>query len=106
MSFMAFVSMTPLGKGESVSTYVAQIVDVIDASGVPYVVTPMGTILEGDTWDEVMNVLKKGFERMKQDCSRISVAIKIDYRKSKTGRMKAKITSLERKLGKTLPAIE
>jgi uncharacterized protein YqgV (UPF0045/DUF77 family) len=41
-------AMAPGGKGESVSEYVARILDVIDRSGVPYQLTPMGTILEGD----------------------------------------------------------
>jgi len=62
MSFLVFVSMTPLGKGESVSAYVAKVVDVIDRSGLPYVLTPMGTIVEGESWEEVMEVLRQGFE--------------------------------------------
>ena len=68
MSFLAFVSMTPLGKGESVSKYVAKVVEVIDTSGLNYTMSPMGTIVEGETWDEVMDVRKKGFERMEQEC--------------------------------------
>ncbi|MCU0970108.1 MAG: thiamine-binding protein, partial [Rubrivivax sp.] len=35
--------MAPAGKGESVSAYVARILDVIDKSGVDYQLTPMGT---------------------------------------------------------------
>ncbi len=103
---MTLVSMTPLGMGESVSKYVAKVVDVIDESGLAYTVTPMGTIIESDTWDEVMSVLKNGFEKMQQECSRISIAIKIDYRTGKAGRIKAKIESLERRLGKDLNKID
>lgn len=102
MSFMAFVSMTPLGKGESVSKYVTKVVDVIDTSGLSYTMSPMGTIVEGETWDEVMDVFKKGFEQMKQECPRISIAIKVDYREGKSGRLKAKIESVEDKLGRNL----
>jgi len=58
---MTFFTMTPLGKGESVSKYVAKSVDAVDKSGLPYVSTPMGTIIESKTWDEVMSVLKNGF---------------------------------------------
>ena len=105
MSFLAEVSMTPLGKGESVSKYVAKVVDTIDKSGLPYVLTAMGTIIEGETWDEVMNVLKAGFERMQRECSRISISMKIDYREGKSGRIKAKINSLEEKLSKNLSKI-
>ena len=80
MSLMTFVSMTPLGKGESVSQYVAKAVSAIQGSALPYVVTPMGTIMESDTWDEVMSVLKHGFQEMQKECTTISIVIKIDYR--------------------------
>ena len=40
-------SMYPLDKGESLSPYVARILDVIDRSGVTYRLNPMGTVLEG-----------------------------------------------------------
>lgn len=102
MSLMAIVSMTPLGEGESVSQHVAKVVDVIDKSGIPYVITPMGTIIESETWDDLMEVLKQGFESMSMDCARISVFLKIDYRRDKSGRIKSKIQSLEEKLGKRL----
>lgn len=39
-------SMAPTGQGESLSAQVARVIDVIDRSGVPYQLTPMGTILE------------------------------------------------------------
>ena len=41
-------SMTPLDKGESVSAYVARSLDIVDRSGLPYQLTPMGTIVEGE----------------------------------------------------------
>ncbi len=92
-------SMTPLDKGASVSRYVARSLDVIDRSGLPYRMNPMGTVLEG-TWDEVLGVVTQCFERMRQDCERISVSIKIDYRKGRTGRLESKIRSVEEKLGR------
>jgi uncharacterized protein (TIGR00106 family) len=98
VSFLTFVTMTPLGKGESVSQYVARVVDIIDKSKLPYVITPMGTIIEGETWDEVMDVLKLGFQGMKETCQRISMVIKVDYRKGRSGRIKTKVQSIEEKL--------
>jgi uncharacterized protein (TIGR00106 family) len=92
-------SMTPLGKSESVSQYVSRSIDIIDKSGLPYQMNPMGTVLEGE-WDEVFSVVKKCYERMKEDCNRISVAIKVDYRKDKQSRLKSKIASVEKQLGR------
>lgn len=102
MSLMTFVTMTPLGKGESVSRHVAKVVDAVDKSGLPHVITPMGTIVESETWDEVILVLKNGFNQMQHECPRISIVIKIDYREGKSGRLKAKVDSLEKKLNRHL----
>lgn len=65
-------SMSPLGKGESISKYVARSLDIIDKSGLKYRLNPMGTVIEGK-WDEVFGVVRKCFEKMKKDCNRISV---------------------------------
>ncbi len=106
MSFLVFVSMTPLGKGESVSKYVARVVDIVDRSGLPYVLTPMGTIIEGKDWDEVMGVLKKGFEELKKDCPRVSITMKIDYREGKEGRLKSKVESVQEKIGRDIKTLK
>ncbi|MEZ0361476.1 MAG: MTH1187 family thiamine-binding protein [Hydrogenobacter sp.] len=102
MSVIVFVSMTPLGKEESVSKYVARVVDIIDKSGLDYVLTPMGTIIEGEDWDDVMNVLKKGFEALKEDCNRLSIVIKMDYRKGRTKGLVSKVKSVEEKVGRKI----
>lgn len=94
-------SMSPLGKGESVSKYVARSLDIIDKSGVDYRLNPMGTVLEGE-WDEVFTVVKRCYERMKKDCGRISCTIKVDYRKGYTGRLQGKVASIEKKLKRSI----
>ncbi len=97
--------MTPLGKSESVSEYVARVVDIVDRSGLNYVLTPMGTIVEGEDWDQVMDVLKRGFEELKKDCPRISITMKIDYRAGKGGRLKSKVESVEEKIGRKIKRV-
>ena len=94
-------AMAPGGKGESVSEYVARILDVIDKSGVPYQLTPMGTILEGD-WDEVMAVVTACFKALEPDCTRIGMNLKVDYRAGPAGRLKAKTEKIEQRLGRKL----
>lgn len=94
-------SMSPMSKGESLSPYVARSLDIIDKSGLPYQLTPMGTIIEGE-WAEVMAVVGACFEAMKVDCDRIGAQIKIDYRAGPGGRMQAKIDAVEEKLGRKL----
>jgi uncharacterized protein (TIGR00106 family) len=94
-------SMSPMGKGESLSPYVARSLDIIDKSGLAYQLTPMGTILEGE-WEAVMAVVTACFETMKADCDRITAQIKIDYRSGPGGRMKAKVAAVEHKVGRKL----
>lgn len=94
-------SMTPLDKGESVSEYVARSLDIIDKSGLPYRLNPMGTVIEGE-YDQVMGVVRQCFERMSLDCSRISTSIKIDYRKGKSDRIDSKIASVKKRLGRDI----
>jgi uncharacterized protein (TIGR00106 family) len=101
MSVLLEFSMSPMDKGVSLSQYVARSLDIIDKSGLPYRLNPMGTVIEGD-WDACMNVVTACYERMAQDCERISCAIKIDARKGPVGRLQSKIDSLQKKLGREL----
>jgi uncharacterized protein (TIGR00106 family) len=94
-------AMAPGGKGESVSEYVARIIDVIDRSGLPYQLTPMGTILEGD-WDAAMAVVTACFKALEPDCARIGMNLKVDYRAGPAGRLKSKTAKIEERLGRKL----
>ena len=98
-------SMTPLGKGESVSRYVARSLEIVEASGLDYRLHAMGTVLEGE-WDEVFDVVTKCYETMSSDCDRISCSIKVDARKGASGRLRSKVASIENRLGKTLKSTE
>ena len=94
-------SMYPTDKGESVSQYVARSLEIIDASGLPYRLGPMGTTLEGE-YDEVMAVVRRCFERMSQDCGRVACQVKLDYRRGPAGRLDAKVDKLKRVTGRDL----
>ena len=86
--------MSPMDKGESLSPYVSRIINIIDRSGINYRLTAMGTILEGE-YDEVMTVVRGSFRELKKDCNRISVSLKMDYRKGSQSRMISKIDKIE-----------
>ena len=94
-------SMSPLGKGESVGSYVSRSLEIIDKSGIDYRLNPMGTVLEGE-WEEVLDVVRQCYERMKRDCHRISCTIKLDYRKGHKGRLDGKVASVEKRLKRKL----
>ena len=94
-------SLYPTDKGASVSEYVKRNLEIIDDSGLPYRLGPMGTTLAGE-WAEVMAVVTKCRDRMAEDCDRIAVQIKIDDRNGPGGRLDAKVRTLQEKTGRDL----
>lgn len=94
-------AMSPTGEGESMSRHVARILDIIDRSGVPYQLTAMGTILEGD-WDHVMGVVSECFRAMQADCHRIGMNLKMDYRAGSEPRLRSKVDAVEGHVGRKL----
>ncbi|HEY7330801.1 MAG TPA: MTH1187 family thiamine-binding protein [Gemmataceae bacterium] len=94
-------SMTPLGKGESVSPYVARCMEVVVASGLEHRLHAMGTTLEGEL-EEVLAVVRRCFEVLEPDCSRISCSIKIDYRKGPSGRLHSKVEKVQKLVSRPL----
>ncbi|MDH7514800.1 MAG: MTH1187 family thiamine-binding protein [Bacteroidota bacterium] len=95
------MAMFPTDKGASVSRWVARVLSLIDESGLPYQLTPMGTIIEGE-WKEVMDLAGRCFEALRQDCERVYISMHIDYRKGGGGRMKQKVEKVSSILGRSL----
>ncbi len=94
--------ISPRADGDSVSAHVAQVIDLIDHSGVPYQLTPMGTILEGE-WDACFAVVKSCFEHLRGvGCTRIGLHLKVDWRDGPAGRLQAKTAKVEQLLGRKL----
>ncbi len=102
MSALVEFAIFPTDKGESKSSFVARVLDIVDRSGLDYTFTPMGTIIEGESVSEVLKVIEDAYAELGQDCSRIYSVIKIDYRKGPLGRLKKKVSSVEEKLGRKL----
>ncbi|MBN1335911.1 MAG: MTH1187 family thiamine-binding protein [Deltaproteobacteria bacterium] len=96
---LAEFAMYPIGVGESLSPWVARAVEVVDRSGLPYRLTPMGTVVEGE-WDEVMAVIRACWQALDADCDRISVSIRVDARKGPGGRLDSKIASVAARIGR------
>jgi uncharacterized protein (TIGR00106 family) len=91
------MSITPLGKGESVSQYVAECVRLVDASGLDYELNSMGTIVEGEL-DDVLDLMRRCIELVATHSDRVTCAAKLDYRRGQSGRIRAKVASVQQKL--------
>ena len=93
MTTLIDFSIFPVGKGESVSPYVARVATIIRDSGLQYKLGPMGTTIEGE-WEELMDVVTRCFNELKKDCGRIYMSIKVDYREHGSNRITSKVKSV------------
>ncbi len=98
---LAEISLVPVGSGEDLGDAVAEVLDIIDQSGVDYVLTPMGTVLEGE-WDQIMGLVKKCHDKMRQSHRRVLTNIKIDDREGAKQRLTGKVREVEEKTGRQL----
>ena len=94
-------SVFPFAKGTSIRAYVAKAIGELDKAALPYRVTDMGTIVEGE-WDAVMAVVTACYQAMAVDCERVGVNIKIDARSGAGGRLRSKVDSVQAKVGRKL----
>jgi len=94
-------SIVPIGVGSSIGDYLAEVLKIVDESGLPYKVNPMGTCIEGE-WTEIMRLIKKCHSQVMKKADRAIVTITIDDRKGKPNRLELKVKSIEKRLGKKL----
>ena len=98
---LAEFSITPIGKGTSVATYVARCLDIVDASGLDYRMNAMGTVVEGP-FDEVLALIARCHKAVEKDCDRVSTIVKIDDRKGAARQIEGKVRRVEEALGRKL----
>jgi uncharacterized protein (TIGR00106 family) len=98
---IAEFSVVPVGKGEELAELVAGVVDIIDRSGLPYQVTAMGTLVEGE-WDDVLALVKECHFKMRRQGARVLTRISIDDREKAVNRLTGKVRDVEKVLGREL----
>ena len=102
MTVMAELSVVPIGTGSTeLSTFVTEALRVIrKTKDVKWQLTPMGTIIETDSLDKLLNLVGEAHEALfKFGAKRVSTIIKIDDRRDVSGeRMKKKVDSVLSKI--------
>ena len=98
---LAQFTIVPLGVGESVGAAVAEVIRIIDESGLPYRTNPMGTVVEGE-WDDVMTLIRRCHDEALRGAARVLTSISIDDRPGKPDRISEKIKSVEKRLGREI----
>lgn len=86
---LAALAIAPSGVGDELSGYVADVIEVIRASGLRNETHSMFTEIEGD-YDEVMAVVRKATMLLAQRGYRTGVSLKLDIRPGFTGQLDRK----------------
>jgi len=92
---IAELTLTPLGEGVSVSRYVKAAFKEMKKLGLKMELTPMSTIIEAPTLDDIFRAVKVG-ERAMLDAGakRVIVDLKIDHRVDKEATMETKLKAV------------
>ncbi len=94
-------SIVPVGSGSSLGDRLAEVLKIVDESGLPYKINPMGTVVEGQ-WDELLSLVRKCHEAVLKNEERVLTNISVDDRKGKPNRIEEKVKSIEKRLGTQL----
>jgi len=96
----AEISAYPIGTDSpSVSFYVAKAIDVVKDLKIKHQLTPMGTILESESIEQIFEASKNIIEVIHRlGVKRVEIILKIDSRNDKKQTMQEKIQSLKKHL--------
>ncbi|MFC9258024.1 thiamine-binding protein [Amycolatopsis thailandensis] len=93
------VSPSAAEEDGGVSGAVARAVKVVRESGLPNSTNAMFTNIEGESWDQVMDVVKRAVEAAGEGSSRVGLVLKADIRPGYEGQLTAKVERVEKHLG-------
>jgi uncharacterized protein (TIGR00106 family) len=93
---IAQLSIAPLGKGTSVSTYVKIVREILKKEHVTFQTNPMATVIETKDLTTLFHVIQKAHQAViDAGAERIITEIKIDDRRDKEATMDSKLQSLK-----------
>jgi uncharacterized protein (TIGR00106 family) len=98
---LAELSVIPLGTGTSLSEELAEILKLVDASGLAYQLTPSGTCIEGD-WDAVMRVARQCHDHARSVSPHVITTVMIEDEQGATNKITSNVAAIEDRLGRKL----
>jgi len=98
MNTLVAVAIYPMNVEGGLSAHVAEVIKVIEASGLPSRTTAMHTEIEGE-WDDVMKVVKDATFVLASKGLRTGVAFRADIRPGYTNTLYSKVEKLDSILG-------
>ena len=100
---IADLSLIPVGVGTSIGRYLGAAIDAIDRLGnVSYQITPMSTMLEAESLDDILRAVKVAHEAViRLGAQRVECQLRIDDRHDKPRTMEEKVAAVKGYVGKT-----
>lgn len=95
------LTIIPRGPGSSISGDIADLVKIIEGSGLDYQMTAFGTLIEG-TWDQLMDVAKECHFETRKNNERVLTMMRLDDNGKRTGEIGGAVSRVEQKLGRAV----
>ncbi|MFC7154209.1 MTH1187 family thiamine-binding protein [Halomarina halobia] len=97
MTVIALLSVAPVREG-SMSEEVAKAVAALDDFDVSYETNPMGTVIEADSIDDLLDAVRAAHTAVEAD--RVSTFLKIDDKRASDESAREKVEAVEEHLGR------
>lgn len=91
------LQIVPVGAGVHLSDVIARCVGVIQRAGLPYTLTPSGTVVEG-SWDEVIPVMKLAHQEARREASHVVTTLRIEDDGEATNKLTENVERVRKKL--------
>src|SRR3954451_4901961 len=99
------LSVVPLGSEVRWSDQLAEVLKLVDASGLPYLLTPSGTCIEGE-WDEEMALVRRCHDLVRQSSPDVLTPVRIEDEEWGRAQLTRYIASVEAKVGRPLRKLD
>ena len=97
MTVVALLSVAPVTEG-SMAPEVARAVAALDDFDVSYETNPMGTVIEADDIDTLLDAVAAAHKAV--DGDRVSTFLKVDDKRTSTKSARSKVERVEEELGR------
>jgi uncharacterized protein (TIGR00106 family) len=93
------ISIVPVSQDENTAKYMAEVVKIVEDSGLEYKYTPMSVMLSGER-ESTMEVAKKCHEKVMSMTDRAMTKMRFDEAKNHSNGFDSEIRAVEKILGK------
>jgi uncharacterized protein (TIGR00106 family) len=90
---LASFSIVPIGAGPELKEKIAEMIRIVDESGITYRLGPMETTIEGEEY-QIIQLIMKCHNKMKEYSPRVMTHIAIDDFEGRTGRISGKVNDV------------